>query len=67
MSNVDQDSIKTQLITKIRWLSPVKSVDDLPIEGVEDGMHCFVEGPEDDGEEEIWAFEDGKWTQVDAL
>ena len=27
---VDQDQIKTQMITKIRWLSPVKSAADLP-------------------------------------
>lgn len=64
---MDQDQIKTQLITKIRWLSPVASADDLPVEGVEEGMHCFVEGPENDGEEEIWAFEDGKWVRIDEL
>jgi hypothetical protein len=67
VSDLDQDQIKTQLITKIRWLSPVPSVDDLPVDGVEEGMHCFDEGPEDDGEEEIWAFEEGKWVRVDEL
>ncbi len=64
---MDQDQIKTQMITKIRWLSPVESATDLPSEGVEEGMHCFVEGPKNDGEEEIWAYAAGKWERVDEL
>jgi hypothetical protein len=65
--DVDEDQIKTQLITKMRWLSPVKRAEDLPTADVEEGMHCFVEGEGDDGEEEIWAFEDGRWVQIDEL
>lgn len=63
----DQDLIKTQLITKIRWLSPVASAEELPTDGVEDGSHCFVEGPDGDAEEEIWMYEEGKWVRIDEL
>jgi len=65
--DVDEDQIKTQLITKMRWISPVKHPHELPTEGVEEGMHCFVEGASDDGEEEIWAYQDGEWVRIDEL
>lgn len=63
----DEDQIKTQLITKIRWLSPVARAEDLPTAGVEEGAHCFVEGPGDDSDEEIWMFRAGAWVRVDEL
>ena len=60
----EEDEVSTQLITKIPWLPPVKSVDDLPIDGVPDKTMCFVET---DGEEEVYQMLDGKWTRVDML
>ena len=67
MSNADPDQVKTQLMQKIRWLPPVQSVHDLPVEGVAPGMHCFVESDDAEADEEIWAFNDGQWTRVDTL
>jgi hypothetical protein len=64
---MDEDAIKTQLITKIKWLAPVSHPDELPLDGVEDGAHCFVEGEADDAEEEIWMFRAGAWTRIDEL
>jgi len=63
----DQDDIKTVLIQKLRWLPPVKRVDQLPQDDVEEGSHCFVEGPDTDGEEQIWQFTEGRWVQIDDL
>jgi hypothetical protein len=63
----DQDQIKTQLITKIRWMAPVASAELLPTEDVQEGAHCFVEGVEGDAEEEIWMYAEGQWTRIDEL
>lgn len=64
---MDEDLIKTQMITKIRWLPPVETTDQLPVDGVEEGTHCFVEGPDHEGEEEVWKFEGGRWVREDSL
>ena len=63
----DEDQIKTQLITKIRWLPPVERQDQLPTQGVEEGAHCFVEGPDHESDEEIWMYKDGAWIRIDEL
>lgn len=63
----EEDDIKTVLIQKLKWLPPVASLADLPGEGVEEGTHCFVEGPETEGEEQIWQFTGGAWVQIDDL
>ncbi|MCA9571971.1 MAG: hypothetical protein KC656_29235 [Myxococcales bacterium] len=61
----EEDAIKTQLMTRTRWLPPVEKVQDLPIDGVTEGTRCFVDG---DGEvEEVREFRQGIWVIVDAL
>ncbi len=62
-----QDDIETMRIEKLVWLPPVRSPTQLPVEGVCDGTLCFVEGPEDDGAEEVWEFRDGAWRVIDNL
>ena len=61
----NEDEILTQRITKLDWLAPVKSADQLPIEGIKDGAMCFVEGHE--GEEEVWQLKNGTWIRIDML
>ena len=60
----EEDDISTMLITKLEWLAPVATVDDLPTDGVKEGAYCFV-AP--DGEEEVWQYQSGKWIRVDML
>jgi hypothetical protein len=61
------DDVKTVLIQKLVWLPPVASVDELPTDGVAPNTHCFVEGDDDDSEEEIWMYDGTKWVSVDQL
>ena len=60
----EEDDLSTQLITKIPWHPPVKSVDDLPTTGIKNKTMCFVE---EDGEEEVWQIIDGRWIRIDML
>ncbi len=60
----EEDEIATQMITKLNWLTPVETVDQLPKEGVPEGSMCFV-APE--GEEEVWQLVQGTWTRIDML
>jgi hypothetical protein len=62
----DEDQIKTQVMTKAKWLPPVESIDQLPLEDVEEGTRCFVDSDERD-DEEVWEFKDGRWVHLDTL
>ncbi|MEZ4318362.1 MAG: hypothetical protein R3F61_12700 [Myxococcota bacterium] len=62
----DEEDIKTQLLTKAKWLPPVDHVDQLPTEGVEEGTRVFVDCEEADNEE-VWVFQDGSWVHLDSL
>lgn len=65
MAREEEDDIKTVLIQKLQWLPPVDTVSQLPPDAAE-GTHCFVEGPDTEGEE-IWKVIGGAWVQVDEL
>lgn len=62
MGDPSEDDIETRRMTRATWIAPVKSPDDLPIDGVADGAMCYVEGDES-GEEEVWQFSDGRWSR----
>ncbi|MCB9679024.1 MAG: hypothetical protein H6737_28240 [Alphaproteobacteria bacterium] len=62
----EEDEIKTQMLTKAKWLPPVDDVNLLPIEGVEEGTRCFVDSEAND-EEEVWVFTDGRWVHLETL
>lgn len=59
-----EDDIKTQLLTRVKWLPPVDTLDELPQDGVAEGTRCFV-GPEDADVEEVREFRGGRWVIVD--
>lgn len=62
-----EDDIPTRRIQKVDWLPPVTRTEDLPIDGVLEGTMCFVEGPDGEGEEEVWEFHAGGWRRIDTL
>lgn len=62
----DQDAIKTQMMTRTKWLPPVDQVGLLPIEGVADGTRCFV-ATDDEDVEDVYEYQDGIWIVVDQL
>lgn len=65
MGNNSEDDIHTVLIQKLVWLPPVTHVEELPLAGVAQGTHCFVEG--EDSDEEIWEFDGAQWVRIDQL
>jgi len=62
----EQDELETQIMTKANWLPPVERLEQLPVEGVEEGTRCFVE-PDDGDFEEVWVFRSGAWVHIDTL
>lgn len=63
----NDDEAKTQLLTRVKWLPPVETPDQLPTEGVEEGTRCFVDGPDAANEEEVWEFRDGRWVRTTVI
>ncbi len=57
----NEDTIKTTLFTKAKWLRPVATVADLPANGVAEGTRCFVDVDGTDDDEEVWEFTEGQW------
>lgn len=57
----DQDTIKTTLFTKAKWIRPVATVGELPTEGVVEGTRCFVDVDGTDDDEEVWEYTGGQW------
>ena len=53
MSN---EEMKTAMFEQPMWLSPVETRGELPTEGVQPGVLCFVE---DEGA--VYRFEEGRW------
>ena len=64
MGERSEDDIETRVIQKVKWLPPVESQADLPLEGIAEGTMCYVEG-DLTGEEEVWEFRDGAWHRLD--
>ena len=64
MAERSEDDIETRMMPKVKWLPPVGSFDELPVEGVAPGTLCYVEG-DLTGEEEVWEFLDGTWSRFD--
>ena len=60
MAQRSEDDIETRMMTRVAWLPPVRSEQDLPTVGVAEGSMCYVEG-DGTGEEEVWEFREGAW------
>jgi hypothetical protein len=60
----DEDDIETRVMTRANWLSPVKSKEELPTEGVTEGSMCYVEG-DVSGDEEVWEYRNSRWSRFD--
>ena len=53
-----EEDAATEVFTNSKWLEPVDRIDDLPMEGISDGMRCFVR---EDGQ--VYLYWDGEWDE----